>query len=478
MHFGRDLQLKEQAKSERKNRIAQERSQNLRSNEHLVLLFDTIVDTFYDFMKNSKKRQLRMSGFKYCPTPGCSADKATGNLESSGIGEAMMRKLGFANRLSPTGGRREFKEWIATYRLAEGVAESWIGRQQLKQINYAKLPTLHATLWVDRIHKRYNAAGWDAFHNKTMESLEKKDNGDDNARCGVNTSNMDIVDLYDRIVAEDSSSVAELQFLSLIRKIKIPEGYSVFPVVDVSLSMQGIPMKAAIMLGLLLAYAQEEHLFMTFHTNPDVYCLPPLFGDERYLIKDIIISMHSKPWGGRTDFMKSMLLIRKELRRRKAEDPNANVKKPVLVVGTDMEFDEATQEGAIQYESNLDALERLYAAAGIEMPILVLWNMRGGISSAAAQPSRRNVVMLSGFNADLLQDFFGMLERGAFEDARAGDAVPAAPPAAEQQPSLQGAEQDAGDEGEMRHEKMKKPELSTDAFIQMLLNSDMYQRLT
>lgn len=107
----RDARLKAEAKASRNECIRRERASEQRcSNEALALLFDATVETFVHFMRGEgQPHALRMSGFKYCPTPGCSADKATGSLESGGIGEAMMRRLGFASGMSPTGGRREFK---------------------------------------------------------------------------------------------------------------------------------------------------------------------------------------------------------------------------------------------------------------------------------------------------------------------------------------------------------------------------------
>ena len=313
---GRDRCRALEKKAECRQRILEERSEEHRSVGALPKLFDEVVEAFLEFMgQDNKSRQLRMSGFKYCPTPGSSADKVsfekicislhflqtifwqpmgffsspvctcnvvqndkkqgtgnletifwqpmgffsspvcncnavqndkkqgtgnletmfwqpmgffsspvctcnavqndkkqgTGNLETEGIGMAMLRRLGFASFASPTGGRREFKEWLACYRLAEGVAESFIGRGQLKQINYARLPTLHATLWVDRIHRRHNAEGYAAFEQQTLDSLKE-------GRRGVNTSHLDMEDLYDRLM--EGSSTAELQFLSLVQKTR------------------------------------------------------------------------------------------------------------------------------------------------------------------------------------------------------------------------------------------------------------------
>lgn len=274
----------------------------------------------------------------------------------------------------------------------------------------------------------------------------------------MKTSNMDLVDLFHRIKAGDST--AELQFLSLAAKTKIPEGFCVFPVVDVSGSMGGTPMAVAVTLGMLVAYAQHrqhqgraDRLVMTFDSNPRVYRLPDPF-DGRYTVREVVESMQRKPAGLSTDFNKSMRLMLKELVRRKAE--NEEDLTPVLLVATDMQFDCANAPGAGEYESNLDALERDYAAAGIRMPIIVLWNLKGSSSSAAAaaaQPSRKNVVMLSGYNAELVEEFFGMLGSGQFRDLHA----------------------DAEDEGADAAEQ--RPQLDTDEYVRRVLSSKMYQRL-
>ena len=57
----------------------------------------------------------------------------------------------------------EFKEWVAAWRLAYSVAESYIGRRQLKQIDIAKTPSRHLKTWGERIHARHNPDGYAAF---------------------------------------------------------------------------------------------------------------------------------------------------------------------------------------------------------------------------------------------------------------------------------------------------------------------------
>jgi len=72
------------------------------------------------------------NAFKYCPTPGCSADKATGSKE--GIAWAVMRRLGdFPSALLDPYGR-QFKSWVSANRELHGVAETHIGGGRIKQV--------------------------------------------------------------------------------------------------------------------------------------------------------------------------------------------------------------------------------------------------------------------------------------------------------------------------------------------------------
>jgi hypothetical protein len=46
-------------------------------------------------------------------------------------------------------------------------------------------------------------------------------------------------------------------------------------------------------------------------------------------------------------------------------------------------------------------MQRKYASARIDMSLIFFWNLRGVAGNmAAAQPSRKNIVVLSGFSVD------------------------------------------------------------------------------
>jgi hypothetical protein len=252
---------------------------------------------------------------------------------------------------------------------------------------------------------------------------------------------------------EQGDSMAVLQLLSMIRDTCIPEDLSIWPVVDVSGSMSGVPMEVAIALALVVAYAQPDttpssRMFLTFDEEPRMYRLPPIFGEDAVELARVTSSLRNKPAGLNTNFSRSMDLMLDELVRRRDEGVMVAKFSPVIMVFTDMQFDQA-DDGRI-YESNLDVMQRKYASAGIDMPLIIFWNLRGVSGNlAAAQPMRKNVVMLSGFSVDLFHDFLSMLKSGKFHDVQ----IPVNEP-----------------------RETTSPNINTESLVNSALQSDMYMR--
>lgn len=200
------------------------------------------------------------------------------------------------------------------------------------------------------------------------------------------------------------------------------------PVVDVSGSMTGTPMEVAIALGLIVAYSQENNAqaaysrqFLTFSSRPQLYTLPPIFATDGVpgcSIGTVAKWLRRKPWGGSTDFDASMRFMLDVL---KEKYPRGTMRKQVLMVFTDMQFDCADCRGFLQ-ETNYNSMRHAFHAGRVPMPTVVFWNIRGDVSPAnqvlPASSGDHGVVCLSGYNADLLQDFFNMLCSGAFSSAQ------------------------------------------------------------
>ncbi len=115
--------------------------------------------------------------------------------------------------------------------------------------------------------------------------------------------------------------MAVLQLLSMIRDTCIQEDLSIWPVVYVFGSMSGVPMEVAIALALVVAYAQPNttlsgRMFLTFHKEPHMCRLPPIFGEDAVELARVTLSLRNKLAGLNTNFSRSMDLMLDELVRK------------------------------------------------------------------------------------------------------------------------------------------------------------------
>jgi hypothetical protein len=171
-------------------------------------------------------------------------------------------------------------------------------------------------------------------------------------------------------------------------------------VVDTSGSMSGDPLNVAIALGIRIA---EKSLLgkrvITFNTVPTWVNL------ENYdSFCDMVAVTRIDPWGGSTDFYKTMNLILDTIIANKLKP--ADVEDMILVVLSDMQIDSSG------YKSSMyDGIATMYADAGMKLwnapfhaPHILFWNLRStsGFPSMSSQP---NVSMMSGFSPALLNMF-------------------------------------------------------------------------
>lgn len=245
-------------------------------------------------------------------------------------------------------------------------------------------------------------------------------------------------------------------------RLKLPPNTDIMPVVDLSGSMTGTPIKVARAMGYAIAYAQSSdpdaayaRMVLTFDTDPHLYLLPDIFGVDgspaTCSIATVCEYMDEKPWGGSTDFYKSMRLM---LRVITNKYPHGTTRRQVVFVVTDMQWNHADR-GNI-YATTYELLRKMFAEANVPMPIVFLWNARGdvcamghqGLPTATDQPG---VIYLSGYSADLLRDVFEMLRTGDF---RAG----------------------TGEAEEPFIESARREQMSTDDIMRKLFDSPMYAR--
>lgn len=172
------------------------------------------------------------------------------------------------------------------------------------------------------------------------------------------------------------------------------------PLVDVSGSMDGIPMIVAISLGILVSELSNpafKNRFITFHENPTWVSL-----DGITSLRDKVVKTKGAPWGGSTNFEVALTMILNVAVEKKLTPDEI----PDIIVFSDMQLNQAGEYG----ETMHDLIKRRFAEAGKEIcgrpygpPKIIYWNLRANTVGFPVQANAPNTQLLSGFSPSLLK---------------------------------------------------------------------------
>ena len=171
--------------------------------------------------------------------------------------------------------------------------------------------------------------------------------------------------------------------------------------VDVSGSMNGDPMNAAIALGIRVA---EKSMLgkrvMTFSASP--YWVN-LSGQDTFV--EMVETVAKAEWGMNTNFAAALNMILDAIITQKLKPED--VEDMVLAVFSDMQMDQADNKS----KSLMDSIEKKYADAGqrlwgkpFKAPHILFWNLRS-TSGFPTLSTEKNCSMMSGFSPALLNLF-------------------------------------------------------------------------
>lgn len=171
--------------------------------------------------------------------------------------------------------------------------------------------------------------------------------------------------------------------------------------VDVSGSMSGDPMNAAIALGIRVA---EKSMLgkrvLTFSANPTWVNLT---GQETFI--DMVKAVSVAEWGMNTNFAAALKMILDAIISQKLKP--VDVEDMVLAIFSDMQIDQADNTS----KSLMGSIEKQYAEAGQRLwgtpfnpPHILFWNLRS-TSGFPSLSSQKNSSMMSGFSPALLNLF-------------------------------------------------------------------------
>jgi len=219
-------------------------------------------------------------------------------------------------------------------------------------------------------------------------------------RVGLNDFTKEAIDLCIR--GQQMSDEASLLNAQWIDNSKQTNALGkMIAMVDVSASMTGDPLNAAIALGIRVA---ENSLLgkriLTFSASPSWINLSGL---DNFV--DMVNEVNNADWGMNTNFSSALKMILDAIIVNKLT--TEDVEDMVLAIFSDMQMDQADPK----FTSLMDLIEKQYADAGCRLwgkpfktPHILFWNLRS-TSGFPTLSTNKNCSMMSGFNPSLLNLF-------------------------------------------------------------------------
>lgn len=168
-------------------------------------------------------------------------------------------------------------------------------------------------------------------------------------------------------------------------------------IVDVSGSMQGLPMMVAMSLGLITSQLTSPpftNTCITFSAEPEIHNIT---GNT---LQEKVKNLSGMKWGYYTDLLKVFKLI---LSRAKSNKLAREKMIKTLFLFTDMQFDMA--EKCNSWKTTYGEIKQLYDDEGYDMPQLVFWNLRATKPAFPCTKDTPGVALVSGYSAELLKVF-------------------------------------------------------------------------
>jgi hypothetical protein len=217
-------------------------------------------------------------------------------------------------------------------------------------------------------------------------------------RVGLNDFTKEALDLCSR---KDSDEAALLNAQWLDNSKQTGALGKMIAMVDVSGSMSGDPMNAAIALGIRVA---EKSILgkrvLTFSASPSWVNLT---NTNNFI--EMVDLVRRADWGMNTNFDAALKMILDAIISQKLKPED--VEDMVLVIFSDMQMDQADQKS----NSLMEKIEKQYEDAGkriwnkpFKPPHILFWNLRA-TSGFPTLSSQKNCSMMSGFSPALLNMF-------------------------------------------------------------------------
>ena len=295
---------------------------------------------------------------------------------------------------------KEYRQTLSTLRSRINIVEKLMSQNRWDEIEFDKIPSKAGLIYKNAFARRDIIA-------KKYENFAKS------ADTKVNAEVLNPVDIADKVWSQRNHSEVDRAMLQKywdnLKDYYNGREENGIAIVDVSGSMTGQPMNAAVSMGAYIAergHGPFANHFITFSGNPQ------LVKFEGVDIVDKFQRAVRADWGMNTNIeaVFKMLLNIAKRENTKAEDIPER-----LYIFSDMEFDKCMTSGAIDtrrygyntrlnqanIETLLEKIAKEWAAEGYELPRVIFWNLDARSQNIPALGGRFGYV--SGFSMSMVE---------------------------------------------------------------------------
>lgn len=323
-----------------------------------------------------------------CKTPSLLAkwlksENATSE-ESRKLGELTVRYFGYTPK--------QYRKHLSNLRERIRVLERLMSQNRWEEIEFDKIPSKAGLKYKNAFARR-----------DIIKAKYEKFAKDENTK--VNAEVLNPVDIAGRILgrgyyAENFSEIDRLMFQKYWDNLKDYYGGREergIAVVDVSGSMSGQPMNAAVSMGAYIAERGKgpfQNHFITFSNSPQ------LVEFEGVDITDKFLRARRADWGMNTNIEATFNLLLNTARKNKLSQSEMPER---IYIFSDMEFDRCTGYHTEQgMNTLLENIAQEWRRYGYELPSLIFWNLNARQENIPAIGGRFSYV--SGFSMNMIEN--------------------------------------------------------------------------
>lgn len=333
-----------------------------------------------------------------CKTPSLLAkwlpSENASSVETKKTGNIVRQALGMTHK--------EYRQTLSTLRTRINIVEKLMSQNRWDEIEFDKIPSKAGLIYKNAFARRDMIA-------KKYETFAKSEN------TKVNAAVLNPVDIANevfrnyRYTGNETDRAMLQKYWDNLKDYYNGREENGIAIVDVSGSMEGQPMNAAVSMGAYIAergHGPFANHFITFSGNPE------LVKFEGVDIVDKFLRARSANWAMNTNIEAVFDML---LRVAKREGTKAEDMPQTLYIFSDMEFDGCITSGKTQrdrygysarlgrdgIETLLEGIAKDWAAAGYELPRVIFWNLDARSQNIPALGGRFSYV--SGFSMNMVE---------------------------------------------------------------------------